>query len=108
MPRSYSAVARFPATAASGSKKGVCVDESRNKVVEVTVGSDNDDENWEDLVPSDEELEEHIGDVDAADDAAAAPSPSEAVDDEGSEVTSAASLSSSSLLRIVSLADIDF
>jgi hypothetical protein len=95
-PHGYAAVARSTATAASGSKKGVCVDEYRNRVLEVTTGSDDDDENWEDLVPSDDGSDEHIGDVDAVDDAAAAPPPSEAAYDEGSEAESAAAASSGS------------
>jgi hypothetical protein len=86
--RSYAATAWSTAGASSAAKKGVRVDESRNNVLEMTVGSDDDDENWENLVPSEDEAEAHIGDVDADDEAPAASSP-EAVDEDGSEANSA-------------------
>jgi hypothetical protein len=56
--------------------------------MEMTVDSDDDDENWENLVPSEDEAAAHIGDVDADDEVPAASSP-EAVDEDGSEANSA-------------------
>jgi hypothetical protein len=65
------------APAGSAKKAGVRVDESKNTVVEVGLAEEeDDDEYWEDMVPSDEETDEHIGEVDAA----AAPSPSKSSD----------------------------
>lgn len=59
MHRSYAVAARSTAAVSSGStKKGVQVNESKNKVVEVdNVASEDNDKNWEDLVWSDEEEE---------------------------------------------------
>jgi hypothetical protein len=44
-------------------KKGVCVDESKNKVMDLPI---DDDKDWEELDTSEEGQGEHIGEVDAA------------------------------------------
>jgi hypothetical protein len=65
--KSFAAAARSNAAPSGSSKKGVRVDESKNKVVEVDIADgDDDDEYWEDMVSSEDEKEEHIGEVDAA------------------------------------------
>jgi hypothetical protein len=63
--KSFAAAARSGLDPADSGKKGVRVDESRNTVVDVDANKSDDDELWEDMVPSDEE-EEHISTPSAA------------------------------------------
>lgn len=65
--KSFAAAARSNLDPAGSGKMGVRVDESKNTVVDADVNEsdEDDDELWEDMVPSDVEGEEHIGDVNA-------------------------------------------